>query len=106
MDVSQGFKPLFRSSPFLDLLGLFYYRKNAEGFTIGIRVEEKHINARGLGHGGLFMALADVALGYSAAFSKDPPLKLVTTALTTNFAGCAKIGDWLEAVVDIQKTES
>lgn len=104
MDVPQDFKPLFRSSPFLDLLGPFYYRENTEGFTIGIRVQEKHANARGTAHGGLFMALADVALGYSAAFSKDPPLKLVTTTLTTDFAGSAKIGDWLEAVVDIQKT--
>ncbi|MBN2992234.1 PaaI family thioesterase [Pseudomonas cedrina subsp. fulgida] len=106
MDVPQDFKPLFRSSPFLDLLGPFYYRENSEGFTIGIRVEERHTNARGLAHGGLFMALADIALGYSAAFSKDPPLKLVTTTLTTDFAGSAKIDDWLEAVVDIQKTGS
>ncbi|YAF60391.1 hypothetical protein DOCECA_09430 [Pseudomonas sp. E102] len=52
------------------------------------------------------MALADIALGYSAAFSKDPPLKLVTTTLTADFAGSAKIDDWLEAVVDIQKTGS
>ncbi|QBZ90922.1 PaaI family thioesterase [Pseudomonas viciae] len=106
MDIPQDFKPLFRSSPFLDLLGPFYYRENSEGFTVGIRVEEKHTNARGLAHGGLFMALADIALGYSAAFSKDPPLKLVTTTMTTDFAGSAKIGDWLEAAVDIQKTGS
>lgn len=106
MDIPQGFKPLFRSSPFLDLLGPFYYCEGSEGLVVGIRVEEKHANARGLAHGGLFMTLADIALGYSAAFSKDPPLKLVTTTLTTDFAGSAKIGDWLEAKVDIQKTGS
>ncbi len=106
MDIPQDFKPLFRSSPFLDLLGPFYYRENAEGFTVRIRVEEKHTNARGLAHGGLFMALADIALGYSAAFAKDPPLKLVTTTMTTDFAGSAKVGDWLEAAVDIQKSGS
>ncbi|KAE9648880.1 PaaI family thioesterase [Pseudomonas sp. PB103] len=106
MDIPHSFEPLFRTSPFLDLLGPFFYRKDAEGLTIGIRVEEKHTNARGLAHGGLFMALADVALGYNTAFSKNPPLKLVTTTLTTDFAGSAKIGDWLEASVDIQKTGS
>lgn len=106
MDAPHDFKPLFRSSPFLELLGPFYYRQDAAGFTIGIRVQEKHTNARGLAHGGLLMTLADVALGYSSAFSKDPPLKLVTTTLTTDFAGSAQIGDWLEAVVDIQKTGS
>jgi uncharacterized protein (TIGR00369 family) len=106
MDIPHNFEPLFRTSPFLDLLGPFFCRKDAEGLTIGIRVEEKHTNARGLAHGGLFMALADVALGYNTAFSKNPPLKLVTTTLTTDFAGSAKIGDWLEASVDIQKTGS
>jgi acyl-coenzyme A thioesterase 13 len=106
MDIPHNFEPLFRTSPFLDLLGPFFYRKDAEGLTIGIRVEEKHTNARGLAHGGLFMALADVALGYNTAFSKNPPLKLVTTTLTTDFAGSAKVGDWLEASVDIQKTGS
>lgn len=106
MDIPENFKPLFRSSPFLDLIGPFYYREDSTGFVIGLRVEEKHTNARGLAHGGLFMALADIALGYSAAFQRDPPLKLVTTSLTTDFAGSAKIGDWLEAKVDIQKTGS
>lgn len=106
MDIPEGFKPLFRSSPFLDLLGPFHYRESHDGFTVGIRVQEKHANARGLAHGGLFMALADIALGYNAAFSKDPPLKLVTTSLSADFAGSAKVGDWLEATVDIQKTGS
>lgn len=104
--IPHGFEPLFRSSPFLDLLGPFYYRESNDGFIVGIRVQEKHANARGLAHGGLFMALADIALGYSAAFSKDPPLKLVTASLATDFAGSAKVGDWLEATVDIQKTGS
>lgn len=104
--IPHGFELLFRSSPFLDLLGPFYYRENDDGFIVGIRVQEKHANARGLAHGGLFMALADIALGYSAAFSKDPPLKLVTTSLATDFAGSAKVGDWLEATVDVHKTGS
>ncbi|MFD2644771.1 PaaI family thioesterase [Pseudomonas japonica] len=104
--IPQGFKPLFRNSPFIELLGPFFFREEGAGFIIGVRVEEKHTNARGLAHGGLFMALADIALGYSAAFSRDPPLKLVTTSLNTDFAGSAKVGDWLEATVDIQKTGS
>lgn len=104
--IPHGFELLFRSSPFLDLLGPFYYRENDDGFIVGIRVQEKHANARGLAHGGLFMTLADIALGYSAAFSKDPPLKLVTTSLATDFAGSAKVGDWLEATVDVHKTGS
>lgn len=106
MDIPEGFEPLFRTSPFLDLLGPFYYRQDISGITVGIRIADKHANARGLAHGGVYMAMADIALGYSAAFSKDPPLGLVTTSFTADFAGTARIGDWLEATVDIQKVGS
>ena len=35
-DPPDGFKPLFRSSPFLDHNGPFFFRENAEGtFVIG-----------------------------------------------------------------------
>ncbi len=50
--------------------------------------------------------VADVALGYTMAFSSTPPTSLVTANLSLDFAGTAKIGDWLEAHVDIQKKGS
>lgn len=103
MSAPAGFKPIFRTSPFLELLGPFYYRSEDERIVIGVRVEEKHTNARGTAHGGLFMTLSDIALGYCTAFSTDPPTKLVTTNLSADFAGAAKAGDWVEAHVDIQK---
>jgi acyl-coenzyme A thioesterase 13 len=102
-----GFEPLFRSSPFLDLLGPFYYRKTEDGgFVIGVRVALKHTNGRGTAHGGLMATLADIALGYRAAFSQDPPATLTTASLTTDFAGSAKPGDWLEAHVEVQRVGS
>lgn len=103
-DVPDGYKPLFRTSPFLDLLGPFFYRERPEGgFTVGLRIADKHLNARGTVHGGLFMALADVALGYAAATTEDPPAPLSTASLTTDFAGGARLGDWIEAAVDVQR---
>jgi acyl-coenzyme A thioesterase 13 len=47
-----------------------------------------------------------VALGYTMAFSSTPAASLVTANLTLDFAGTAKIGDWLEARVDVQKRGS
>ncbi|NIP71933.1 MAG: PaaI family thioesterase, partial [Gammaproteobacteria bacterium] len=44
-EVPGGFKPLFRTSPFLDLLGPFYYREEGQGYVIGLHVAEKHVNA-------------------------------------------------------------
>lgn len=103
-DIPPGFEPLFRTSPFLDLLGPFHYRREPDGgFVVGVRVAAKHANARGVAHGGLIATLADIALGYRASLSETPPATLVTASLTTDFAGSAKIGDWLEAHVEVQK---
>lgn len=104
MDAPAGFKPLFRTSPFLDLLGPFFYQEDKGAIIVGLYIAEKHTNARGAAHGGLLMTLSDIAIGYCTAFSKDPPLSLVTTNTTIDFAGSAKEGDWVEARVDIQKT--
>ncbi|HEX2911163.1 MAG TPA: PaaI family thioesterase [Chloroflexia bacterium] len=102
--IPAGFKPLFRNSPFLENNGPFYYREEEGGFTIGLLIAEKHTNARGIAHGGILMAMADIALGYNAAYTRDPPLQLVTSSMTTDFASSARLGDWVEARVNIQKT--
>ncbi len=99
----DGFEPLFRSSPFLELIGPVWSRPSGGGFVIGLRAEEKHCNARGRVHGGVLMTLADIALGYRSAFSQDPPAHLTTANMTVDFAGSAQLGDWIEVDVDIQR---
>ncbi len=103
MDIPRDFVPLFRTSPVLDLIGPLYCRGEGAGLVIGLRVEAKHCNARGAVHGGILATLADVALGDTVAFSSTPPVSLVTANLNLDFAGTAKIDDWLESRVDIQK---
>jgi acyl-coenzyme A thioesterase PaaI-like protein len=98
-----GFEPLFRTSPFLDTVGPLFYRKEPGGFVVGLRVLPKHANARGTAHGGLLLTLLDVALGYRAAFSQDPPAALTTASVCADFAGAPHVGDWVEARVDVQK---
>src|SRR6185312_7684198 len=90
-DAPDGFSPLFRTSPFLDAVGPFYYRRDGERLVIGLRVLEKHANARGAAHGGLLMTLADIALGYNTAYRENPPGSWVTANLTGDFAGAAKL---------------
>jgi acyl-coenzyme A thioesterase 13 len=102
-DVPDGFKPLFRTSPFLALVGPLYYRQDPGGFVVGLRVLEKHANARGGAHGGLLLTLADIALGYTAAFSSEPPISLTTASMSADFMGGAKCGDWVEARVQVEK---
>jgi uncharacterized protein (TIGR00369 family) len=102
-----GFEPLFRTSPFLETVGPFFYRRDTDGgFVVGLRIAEKHANARGTAHGGLLMTLLDIALGYRAALSESPPANLATANLTADFVGAAKVGDWVEAHVEVQKVGS
>lgn len=106
MNSPPGFRPLFRTSPVLDLVGPLYCRGEGVDLVIGLRAAEKHCNARGTVHGGILATLADVALGYTMAFASKPPANLVTASLTLDFAGTAKIDDWLETHVDVQKRGS
>src|SRR6267378_582633 len=73
LDPPDGFTPLFRTSPFLDALGPFYHRRDGRALILGVRIAE------------------------------DPPASLTTANLSADFAGSAKLGDWLEARTDIQK---
>jgi uncharacterized protein (TIGR00369 family) len=99
-----GFEPLFRSSPFLDHLGPFFMRKEAGGaFVVGLRVLPHHANGRGNAHGGLLMTLCDIALGYRTTSSTRPHPMLTTASITADFAGAAKVGDWVEAHVDVHR---
>jgi acyl-coenzyme A thioesterase PaaI-like protein len=71
--------------------------------VLGVFVEERAVNARATAHGGFLSGLADVALGYALATSETPAGRFVTVSLTIDFAGSAKLGDWIETSVDIQR---
>ena len=102
-NIPEGFEPIFRSSPFLELLGPMYNKKSEKGIIIGLQTQEKHCNARGLVHGGVISSLADVALGYNAAFTSDEPVPMVTVSLTIDYVSPVKLGDWIEIETDVQK---
>ena len=89
-DIPQGFKALQRgSSRFLSMLGPLYAKDEGNGVVIGLRIDERHLNTRGVAHGGMLVTLADSALGIVIAMSRTPPHP--------------RAGDWVEARVDVQK---
>jgi uncharacterized protein (TIGR00369 family) len=106
MDLPPDFAPLFRTSPFLETIGPLYSKGKGANLVIGLRILEKHTNARGLLHGGLLATVADIALGYALGTSTDEPTGLVTASLNIDFSGGAKPGDWIQTAVDIQKLGS
>lgn len=85
------------------MIGPVYSRGAGRDLVLGMRAEPKHCNMRGTVHGGMLATLADIALGYSLAFSTEPPTGAVTTNLTLDFIGAAQSGDWLETAIEFHK---
>lgn len=98
-----GYVPL-HASAYVTLLGPWYYAKDSHGIlSLGLYITEKHLNALGIVHGGMLTSLADTALGmaiYEAHTSSGP---MVTASLSMEFIESAKLGDWVESRVDIER---
>jgi acyl-coenzyme A thioesterase 13 len=88
------------------MIGPIYTRGTGAELTLGLRAEHKHCNLRGTVHGGILATLADITIGYSLAFSTEPPTAAVTTSLTLDFLSSAQSGDWLEAAIEFHKLGS
>lgn len=101
--IPAGFEPIFRSSPFLDLIGPLYYRRSDHGFILALRAEAKHCNLRETVHGGVLSTLADIALGYNTALTGPEPIPMVTANLSLDFVGSARLGDWIEVETEVLK---
>jgi len=106
--VPEGWRQRQRLSPFNALVGPLYERRSGGEVSLGLRVEEKHANSRGICHGGVLATLADVALGYAmqSRVEGDQARGFVTVQLSIDYAGSARIGDWIESEVRIQRIGS
>jgi uncharacterized protein (TIGR00369 family) len=101
--VPPGFAKLDPTSPFHELVGPLYEKRDGGTVTIGFVVAEKHKNRSGIVHGGMICTLADFAMGHAAHLATGTPRRLVTTTLSVDFAGNARPGDWIEARVDVMR---
>ncbi|MBT2370579.1 PaaI family thioesterase [Pseudomonas fluorescens] len=101
--IPEGFIPLSRSSPLLDLLGPVYCRGEGLQLEIGLRADQRHANGRGTVHGGVLATLADVGMGYAMAFSSEPALPLITASMTLDYMGTVQVGEWIEVRLENHK---
>jgi acyl-coenzyme A thioesterase 13 len=107
-DIPEGFRRTQRPTrnPFNELVGPFYERRNGNDVSLGIRIEERHLNSRGICHGGFLATFADLALGYGMLHAVKGPPSFVTVQLSIDYAGAARKGDWLESKVEVQRVGS
>jgi uncharacterized protein (TIGR00369 family) len=101
-----GFKPLPAASPFNDLVGPLHEKRGEGAIALGLRVENKHCNSRGICHGGVLATLADLALGYGLMAKTGSRSGFVTAHLDIDYAGAAELGDWIHSAVEVQRVGS
>ena len=106
--IPEGFHRVERPTrnPFNELVGPFYERRRGEEVSLGVRIEERHLNSRGFCHGGLLATLADLALGYAMLAAAKGLTNFVTVHLSVDYVDAAREGDWIESQVDIQRIAS
>jgi uncharacterized protein (TIGR00369 family) len=104
--IPEGFREIPRLSPFNALVGPLYERRTGDVLSVGLRIDAKHTNSRGMCHGGVLAMLADLALGYAVLAKTGGKAELVTAQLSIDYAGAAKVGDWVESAVEIQRVGS
>ncbi len=100
----QGYAPAGFSPGFLDHGGPYFLKDNAAGpRLVGLRICPHHINYQDAAHGGVISTFADVALSHAVYDAERPRLAPSTITLQVNYLLGAKLGDWLEARVRIDR---
>jgi acyl-coenzyme A thioesterase 13 len=102
--VPTGFEPAGFTPGFLDHGGPYYLGAAVEGVSVvGLRICPHHINYQDAAHGGVISTLADVALSHAVYDAERPRLAPSTVTLTVNYLTGARLGDWLEARVRVDR---
>jgi uncharacterized protein (TIGR00369 family) len=85
------------------MIGPLFHKKTDDGrHIVGMWIDDRHTNIKGMAHGGLLATLADSALGVAIAQENNGE-PMVTVNLSTDFVEAAWPGDWVEAHVDLQR---
>lgn len=100
---TDGFSRHFRRSPLTDPWEPLWSENTGKAIRIGLWLDERHTNSRGLAHGGLITALADNAMGLSCGLHLESVEGLVTVGLAVDFLSSARIGKWLEMQPEVVK---
>ena len=73
-----------------------YFAQDGASIRLGLVIGEAHCNSRGILHGGVIATLADNAMGLTAGLVAGHARQFVTTALSLDYFGVGKIGQWLQ----------
>jgi uncharacterized protein (TIGR00369 family) len=80
----------------IDLVGPLWERRQEDAWELGFLAAHRHINRRGVVHGGMLMAFADQALGI-AAWEANGRQAQATIQLDTHFVSPVHVGEFVRA---------
>jgi len=96
-------QPIVMPDDYAVAAGPWFWRLQDGAVLFGMRIDERHISIRGVSHGGVLMAMADmqsIPAGYAANLID----RLVPTmTFTMDFISPARLGDWLEMRTELLK---
>jgi uncharacterized protein (TIGR00369 family) len=95
-----GFVPTHLVDPFEICVGPVFETGKPGAKTYAMRVEARHVNRRGVVHGGMFMTLADLTLG-QAVWDATDKAAVVTLNMQTHFVKSAVEGDIIQVVPEL-----
>ncbi len=85
---------------FMVLIGPLWQHGEGQELAFGFLVEEKHLNRRGVVHGGMLMTVADQALGLTAR-ELTGGLPQATIQLDTHFIAPAVAGEFITVKAEV-----
>jgi uncharacterized protein (TIGR00369 family) len=94
-DIPAGFTPLPLDGSFNDAFAPVYLRWQDEGVTIALQVGEKHLNAMGICHGAVYMALFDIAFAAAVGHKLGKFVGTPTININIDYMAASKPGEWL-----------
>lgn len=97
---AAGWQLLEFDDGFANLTGPFWKRTDDGVTRLGLVAGEKHINMRGIVHGGLLMTFADQVMGRHAQVEGGGKPS-VTIDIGVHFISPARLGDFIEARAEI-----
>jgi uncharacterized protein (TIGR00369 family) len=100
-DVPADFQPLTDAGAFVDHVGPLHVR--ARDGVVGVRVQDRHLNAAGTAMGGFLATVADVAFGLAVRADFDGDAAVATVSLTTDYLRPGPSGAWLEAHTEVER---
>lgn len=90
-----GYRQTHLVDPFENFVGPLFEQGEGLQRHYAFRVDERHVNMRGILHGGMLMTLADMVLG-QAAWDATDKAPIVTMNMQSQFIRSATIGDLVE----------